>query len=238
MMNIMRNTEDWNQSLNKTSLCARQFRNLSKIDGWITCADQAIRSIWAAPPMTRTYPPLCANTSSAEKLSQNERAEAGNLMRINHAGEICAQALYSAQGFLSTNQECRNFMQKARLEEIEHLAWTQQRLQELGARKSMLNPIWYFGAFTVGIIAGSMGENVSLGFVTETEKQVENHLISNLERIPTNDHYSKAIVQQMIKDENTHGNKAMKLGGKDISILFKLSMKLAGKIMTITSYRL
>jgi len=153
-------------------------------------------------------------------------------MRVNHVGEICAQALYAAQALTSPTDQVRAFFQRAQKEEIDHLAWTRQRLTELGDRPSLLNPVWYAGAFALGLATGGMGEAVSLGFVMETERQVEAHLYSHLERLPKEDLASRAIVGQMARDEAEHGAKAAQLGGTELPVPVKALMKTAAKVMT------
>ena len=159
-------------------------------------------------------------------------------MRINHVGEVCAQALYSAQALNSPTPYLRQHFEHARAEETNHLAWTRQRLDELGARPSLLNPLWYAGAFALGLAAGRMGEKISLGFVMETERQVEAHLQSHLDQLPPADHASRAIVAQMAQDEAAHGAAAVQLGGTELPEPVKLLMKAAAKVMTTVAYRI
>jgi ubiquinone biosynthesis monooxygenase Coq7 len=157
-------------------------------------------------------------------------------MRVNHVGEVCAQALYTAQALSTPNEHLRRHFEKAAGEETDHLAWTSERLKELGARPSLLNPFWYAGAFGLGLVAGRFGDRVSLGFVVETERQVEAHLESHLERLPANDHASRAIVVQMKEDEAAHAAKALDAGGLELPAPVKLAMRGAAKVMTTTAH--
>jgi ubiquinone biosynthesis monooxygenase Coq7 len=159
-------------------------------------------------------------------------------MRVNHVGEVCAQALYSAQALASPSPQLHQHFEHARAEETDHLAWTRQRMDELGARPSILNPLWYAGAFALGLAAGRMGEKMSLGFVIETERQVEAHLHSHLDLLPPADHASRAIVAQMALDEAAHGAAAVQLGGTELPEPVKLLMKAAAKVMTTVAYRI
>jgi ubiquinone biosynthesis monooxygenase Coq7 len=160
----------------------------------------------------------------------------GALMRVNHVGEVCAQALYTAQALTSPTPQLKAFFERARTEETDHLAWTRQRLNELGDRPSLLNPLWYAGAFTLGLAAGHLGESVSLGFVMETERQVEAHLHSHLGLLPAEDLASRAIVAQMALDEAGHGVEAAQLGGTELPTPVKSLMKAAAKVMTTVAH--
>ena len=157
-------------------------------------------------------------------------------MRVNHVGEVCAQALYAAQALSTRNPELRRQFVAASVEEGDHLAWTHQRLKELGARPSLLNPIWYAGAFGLGLLAGRFGDRVSLGFVVETERQVETHLASHLERLPLGDHESRAIVAQMKDDEARHAVEATKAGAANLPVPLKQLMGVAASVMTRTAH--
>ncbi|HWS05567.1 MAG TPA: 2-polyprenyl-3-methyl-6-methoxy-1,4-benzoquinone monooxygenase, partial [Burkholderiaceae bacterium] len=163
--------------------------------------------------------------------------EAGALMRVNHVGEVCAQALYTAQAYATKNEALRAYFQKASAEETNHLAWTEQRLKELGDRPSLLNPLWYAGAFGIGLLAGKLGDKVSLGFVVETENQVEAHLESHLGRLPSGDHASRAIVAQMKDDEARHAQDAKELGAIDLPPPVRGLMAAAAKVMTTVAHR-
>jgi ubiquinone biosynthesis monooxygenase Coq7 len=157
-------------------------------------------------------------------------------MRVNHVGEVCAQALYTAQAMATRNEGLRAQLEKAAREETDHLAWTQARLDELGARPSLLNPLWYAGAFGLGLVAGRLGDRVSLGFIVETERQVEAHLQSHLERLPAADHASRAIVAQMKDDEAAHAASAQASGAAELPQPVKLAMRAAAKVMTTTAH--
>jgi ubiquinone biosynthesis monooxygenase Coq7 len=159
-------------------------------------------------------------------------------MRVNHVGEVCAQALYQAQALTSRSPEVRAQMAAAAREELDHLAWTEQRLAELGDRASLLNPLWYAGAFAIGMVAGRIGDPVSLGFVVETERQVEQHLAGHLERLPAEDARSRAIVAQMKDDEARHGATAQRAGGVDLPAPVRALMRAAAKVMTTTAHYL
>jgi len=186
--------------------------------------------------VTNTYPPLRVVKDPEYVPLPQLQATSGRLMRVNHVGEICAQALYAAQALTSPTDQVRAFFQRAQKEENDHLAWTRQRLTELGDRPSLLNPVWYAGAFALGLAAGNIGEAVSLGFVMETERQVEAHLNSHLERLPTEDLASRAIVAQMALDEAEHGAEAAQLGGTELPAPVKALMKTAAKVMTTVAH--
>ncbi len=159
-------------------------------------------------------------------------------MRVNHVGEICAQALYQAQGLSTRDPALKAYFEQAAREENDHLAWTMQRLHELGARQSVLNPLWYAGAFGIGLVAGRMGDATSLGFIAETERQVEEHLASHLERLPADDKASRAIVEQMKLDEARHGEAALAAGGTPLPPPVRSLMRAAAKVMTVTAHYL
>lgn len=175
--------------------------------------------------------------ATPDTLSAEERRLSGALMRVNHVGEVCAQALYQAQAVTARSDALRAQMAQAAREEVDHLAWTEQRLRELGDRPSLLNPLWYAGAFAIGLLAGRTGDRVSLGFVVETERQVEQHLASHLERLPATDLPSRAIVQAMKEDEARHADTAQDAGGVDLPRPVRWAMRAAAKIMTSTAHR-
>jgi ubiquinone biosynthesis monooxygenase Coq7 len=158
-------------------------------------------------------------------------------MRVNHVGEVCAQALYQSQKLHAQSADLKDKLEHAAIEEEDHLAWCEQRLSELDSRPSLLNPLWYAGSFLLGSVAGLAGDKVSLGFVSETEKQVENHLDGHLKELPTNDYRSRAIVTQMREDEIAHGQMARDEGGIDLPKPVKSAMKMMAKVMTSTAYR-
>lgn len=159
-------------------------------------------------------------------------------MRVNHVGEICAQALYTAQAFATRDPGLRRHFERAADEETDHLAWTAERLRELGGRPSVLNPLWYAGAFAIGLVAGRLGDRVSLGFVVETERQVEAHLQSHMERLPSADHASRAIVAQMKEDEAAHAALALQAGAVELPAAAKALMRAAATVMTTTAHYL
>lgn len=169
-------------------------------------------------------------------MSQSDRSAAAALMRVNHVGEICAQALYEAQALGSSDPRLREAFGDAAREETDHLAWTESRIRELGGRTSLLNPLWYGGAFAIGLVAARMGDRASLGFMAETEKQVEQHLRGHLDRLPVADTASRAIVDQMRIDEARHGQTAADLGGIDLPLPAKMAMRVAAKVMTTTAH--
>jgi ubiquinone biosynthesis monooxygenase Coq7 len=195
--------------------------------------DNALRTLFVPPRASQACPApidLCAELLAADK------AHAGALMRVNHVGEVCAQALYTAQSLVTKNAALQAHFQKASAEEANHLAWTKQRLDELGARPSLLNPLWYAGAFGLGLLAGHLGDRVSLGFVVETESQVEAHLQNHLGRLPASDTASRAIVAQMQADEAQHALEARESGAMELPPPVKALMSAAAKVMTTTAH--
>ena len=181
------------------------------LDSALAVADAALRTLFAKPHATRAAPPPA---DPAGELSEAERREAGALMRVNHVGEVCAQALYTAQAAVARDPVLRAHFDAAAREETDHLAWTRQRLDELGAHPSVLNPVWYLGAFGLGLIAGRLGDPLSLGFVAETERQVEAHLDGHLDRLPAGDTASRAVINQMKLDEARHAAQAWSYGAQ------------------------
>ena len=208
---------------------------MALVDTLIERADEALRTLYAKPPAGRACPTLA---QGGAPLSAEEKAHAGALMRVNHVGEVCAQALYQAQALATDNKALKDHFAKASEEEADHLAWTAGRLQELGARPSLLNPLWYAGAFAMGFVAGKLGDRVSLGFVQETEKQVEAHLLSHLDLLPANDQNSRAIVAQMRDEEAAHALEAKKLGALELPQPVKDLMRVAAKTMTFVAYKI
>ena len=204
------------------------------MDKLIIAADAALRTLFATPRAARACPTL---PQQGTELSAAEKAQAGALMRVNHVGEVCAQALYTAQALVTGNEALRAQFKQASLEETDHLAWTSQRLAELGARPSLLNPLWYAGAFGLGLLAGRLGDRVSLGFVVETENQVEAHLQSHMSRLPAHDHASRAIVAQMKDDEERHAVDARRAGAQELPAPVKMLMAAAAKVMTTVAQR-
>ena len=203
------------------------------IDAFLTAADGALRTLFATPRALRACPTVAADDTA---LSPSEKRRAAALMRVNHVGEVCAQALYSAQSLTTRDPALKTHFEQAAREETDHLAWTQGRLEELGSRPSLLNPLWYAGAFGLGLVAGRLGDRASLGFVVETERQVEAHLQSHLELLPAGDHASKAIVAQMKEDEAAHAALALQAGGVVLPAPVRGLMKAAAKVMTTTAY--
>ena len=201
----------------------------------ILAADSALRTLWAEPRASRPTPQAPA---MAIEMTDAERREAGALMRVNHVGEVCAQALYTGQALASQNSALRAQLTEASREETDHLAWTKQRLDDLNARPSLLNPLWYAGAFAIGYAAGKLGgDQVSLGFVVETERQVEAHLQSHMARLPAADSASRAIVAQMKADEIAHAQMAQKAGAVALPRPVKALMQAAAKLMTTVAQR-
>jgi ubiquinone biosynthesis monooxygenase Coq7 len=244
-----------------------QGRRLTAVDHWLAAADGALRTLAGAVPASRPMPAAGAAGTGARPpanpagglaaspdggaagagagaaaggaagLSDPERRLSGALMRVNHVGEVCAQALYQAQALTARSPALRAQMLDAAREEGDHLAWTQQRLDALGARPSLLNPLWYGGAFAIGLAAGRLGDRVSLGFVVETERQVEAHLASHLERLPEADLSSRAVVEQMKADEARHADDARAAGGAELPLPVRGLMRLAAKVMTTVAHR-
>jgi ubiquinone biosynthesis monooxygenase Coq7 len=203
------------------------------LDSLLGAANGALRTLFAAPRALRSCPTV---PEQASTLSPEETRRSAALMRVNHVGEVCAQALYSAQSLSTRDPALKKQFDHAAREETDHLAWTQGRLDELGARPSLLNPLWYAGAFGLGLIAGRLGDRTSLGFLVETERQVEAHLQTHLDRLPVADHASRAIVAQMKIDESAHAAQATQAGGTDLPAPVRGLMKAASRVMTTTAY--
>jgi len=210
------------------------MRHLNPIDQLIVQSDHALRTIFGRPVTTeRENPSLNVNESN---LSETERKLSSRLMRINHSGEVSAQALYQGQALTARLDTVRESMQRAALEENDHLAWTEQRLTELSSQKSLLNPVWYGGSFAIGAIAGLLGDKWSLGFVAETEHQVIKHLDEHLEKLPENDFRSEAVLKQMKTDEAHHATVALEGGGAELPRPVKKLMAAMSKVMTTSAY--
>lgn len=203
------------------------------IDAWLEAADGARRTLAGGASATRPSP--AAAVPDGELSSADQRL-AGALMRVNHVGEVCAQALYQAQSLTARSPQLAGQMDAAAREETDHLAWTEQRLAALGARPSLLNPLWYAGAFAIGLAAGRAGDRMSLSFVVETERQVERHLASHLERLPAADTASRAVVAQMQADEARHADAAQAAGGVDLPAPLRWAMRAAARVMTRTAH--
>jgi ubiquinone biosynthesis monooxygenase Coq7 len=230
------------------------------LDTLISTADKALRSIFAPARAARPLPVprhepghgadfaagntpadgptggLVAATTPTEDLSDAERRESAALMRVNHTGEVAAQALYHGQAFVARSEKTREMLLLAAREETDHLAWCETRLSELQSRTSFLNPLWYVGSFAIGAVAATFGDRVSLGFVAETERQVEGHLDSHLERLSQKDLRSRAIVEAMRTDEISHGMAARAAGGAELPAVARELMKHTSRVMTHTAY--
>jgi ubiquinone biosynthesis monooxygenase Coq7 len=203
-------------------------------DNLIIQFDKALRTVFAQAHSRRPYPDAEVAESA---MSDAEKRHAAGLMRVNHSGEVCAQALYQGQALTARDPEVQKALQAASDEETEHLAWCERRLTELGSHKSVLNPLWYAGSFTLGAIAGALGDKWNLGFLAETERQVEGHLNGHLEQLPEQDAKSRAIVEQMKADEVKHAETAIAHGGAPLPLPVKLAMQATSKILTHTAYR-
>jgi ubiquinone biosynthesis monooxygenase Coq7 len=203
-------------------------------DRLIGVVDNALRTLFASHAPARPYP-VAAGTSGTT-LAAAEREQAAALMRVNHVGEVCAQALYQAQALTTRNPALRTHFEAAARDETDHLAWTEQRIAELGGRTSWLNPLWYAGAFGIGLLAGRAGDGLSLGFVVETERQVELHLDSHLARLPAEDHASRAVVTAMRDDEARHALDAERAGALPLPTPARWLMRATARVMTGTAH--
>lgn len=204
------------------------------MDALLTAADSALRTLFARPRASQPCKTLPADPT---ELDERERRLSGALMRVNHVGEVCAQALYTGQALTTRDPRLKAQFIEASREETDHLAWTAERLDELGSRPSLLNPLWYAGAFALGVAAGRAGDRLSLGFVVETEKQVAEHLTSHLVRLPVRDHASRAIVAQMRDDELRHAHDAREAGAAALPAPVRGLMRAAAKVMTTVAHR-
>jgi ubiquinone biosynthesis monooxygenase Coq7 len=202
------------------------------LDALLQAADNALRALFAPAQASRTPGSL----PEATPLSETERRHVAGLMRVNHAGEIAAQALYQGQALFARSPATRDFMIRAATEEGDHLAWCEQRLRELGERTSLLNPLWYAGAFAIGAAAAAASDALSLGFVTETERQVEGHLAEHLNRLPAADQRSRLILETMQRDESAHADAARGAGAAELPGPVRELMRLTAKLMTRTAY--
>ena len=208
---------------------------LISLDSAICAFDRTLRTMSNVATASRPNPAVGV---AEPGLTEQEKTHSAGLMRVNHVGEVCAQALYAAQSAFAKTPLTREQFQKAGEEEVDHLAWTADRLQELGSRTSLLNPLWYAGSFALGAVAAKLGDPVSLGFVVETERQVEAHLDRHLEELPANDLRSRAIVTQMRDDEVAHAEAAAQLGAAELSLPVKKVMQAMAKVMTTAAYRI
>lgn len=203
------------------------------IDDLIIEFDKALRTVFARAPSDRPAPGADLPEGA---LDNAERSHAAGLMRVNHCGEICAQALYQGQAITSHDPAIREALHQAAWEETEHLNWTERRIEELGGRKSFLNPVWYAGSLAMGLAAGWVGDRWNLGFLAETERQVEAHLLDHLSRLPESDTKSRVILEQMKTDEIRHAETAIRLGAAELPMPVRLGMRFASKLMTRTAY--
>ncbi|MEA3158494.1 MAG: 3-demethoxyubiquinol 3-hydroxylase [Gammaproteobacteria bacterium] len=208
---------------------ARRFDHLDRVIGEI---DKIIKTLSVPPRASRDIP----DAPAAAALGEADRLESARLMRVNHSGEVAAQALYQGQALTARDPKVKSAMHQAAAEEIDHLAWCEQRLRELKGRTSLLNPLWYFGSLSIGAFAGALGDHASLGFIAETEKQVESHLRDHLGRLSAKDSRSRAILEQMTHDEVQHGAKAASMGGKALPFPIIWAMRATSKLMTRGSY--
>lgn len=205
------------------------------LDTLIIGFDRALRTLSGTATPARPVP---GAKLPETVLEPHERQQAAGLMRVNHTGEVCAQALYSAQALVARDPEIRARYDRAAREEEDHLAWTQTRLAEMGDRPSLLNPLWYAGSFAIGLVAGIAGDRANLGFVVETERQVEEHLTSHMDRLPQNDAKSRAIVEQMRDDEARHGAMAIEAGALPLPYPVRRAMRAAADVMRAVAYRI
>lgn len=210
------------------------LRTPTLADRLLAAADRGLRTVLSTPPAVRPSP--ANDVASADELSDAERRESAALMRVNHVGEVCAQALYDAQAFATTDPALRALFERAAAEETDHLAWTQARIAQLGGRTSLLNPLWYGGAFAIGLLAARAGDRISLGFMAETERQVERHLEGHMERLPAGDQKSRAVVGQMKDDEVQHAEMAVDNGGVALPLPLRWAMRMAARVMTKTAH--
>jgi len=209
-------------------------RTFSSLDRLIIAADDTLTVLFGRQAGTNRTDPA-VGISEAD-LTPAERNLSARLMRVNHVGEICAQALYQSQALTSRSDRVRKTLSLAALEEQDHLRWCENRINSLGGRKSLLNPAWYLGSFTIGLAAGFAGDRTNLGFLRETEKQVEGHLHSHLDRLPKNDLASRAVVGAMKEDEKQHGETAHRAGASELPLPIKFLMRLASRVMTGTAH--
>jgi ubiquinone biosynthesis monooxygenase Coq7 len=209
------------------------MRTLSPFDRFLNAADNFLRSVSTTPPSSRPYP---ASGIAEAALSDTERRLAASLMRVNHAGEVAAQALYQGQALTARSPAMVRLLHEAAVEEADHLNWTARRLEALGSGPSLLSPLWYTGAFALGALAGRLGDRISLGFLAETERQVEQHLMGHMHELPVSDLASRAVVAQMKDDEVKHMNTALAHGGANLPAPVQKAMQAGGKVMTTVAH--
>ncbi len=205
------------------------------IDRLIIGFDRALRTLWGPAVSLRPVP---GEDLPNVDLSAAEKRHAAALMRVNHSGEVCAQALYQGQALTARDDAARGILERAATEETEHLAWTAQRIDELGGRVSVLNPVFYAGSFAIGALSGLLGDKWNMGFLAETERQVEGHLDGHLEQLPVQDEKSRAIVAQMKEDEARHANSALAHGAAELPEPVKQAMRISSRLMTVSTYRI
>lgn len=208
-------------------------RRYSPLDQLLIHLDNAVRTVWGAPAVTERSDP--ADAIPEGELSDAEKRLSAGLMRVNHAGEVSAQALYQGQSLTAKLPTVRKKMERAAREENDHLAWCERRLKVLDSRTSLLSPLWYGGSFAIGALAGLAGDKWSLGFVVETERQVVKHLEEHLQQLPTADHQSRAVLEQMKEDELHHATAALQAGGAELPAPVKKLMAATSKVMTTTA---
>jgi ubiquinone biosynthesis monooxygenase Coq7 len=206
---------------------------LPTLDDLIVAFDKGLRTVFAPAQSLRPVP---GDELAEAEMTGEQRAHAAALMRVNHSGEICAQALYQGQALTARNPSAKAALERAAQEETEHLAWTERRIGELGGRKSLLNPAWYAGSFAIGALVGLLGDRWNLGFLAETERQVVRHLEGHLQRLPAADEKSCAVLEQMKEDEARHATSAITHGGGELPEPARLAMRLSSKVMTETAY--
>jgi 3-demethoxyubiquinol 3-hydroxylase len=207
---------------------------MSAVDRLISEFDRALRAIAGVAHANRESPGEAVPDGN---ISAAERSHAAALMRVNHVGEVCAQALYQGQSLTARNEQARDALERAAREEQDHLAWSADRIRELGGRPSLLNPVWYAGSFAIGVAAGALGDKWNLAFVAETERQVEEHLTAHLEELSFDDRRTRAVVEAMRADESKHRITAVQLGAAELPRPVTLLMRLAARVMTTVAYR-
>jgi ubiquinone biosynthesis monooxygenase Coq7 len=208
---------------------------VTSLDRLIAEFDRALRTVSSVAEASRVSP---AEALPEAELSTQDRKHAAALMRVNHVGEVCAQALYQGQGLTARDPHARQALERAAREEEDHLAWSAQRVAELGGHTSLLNPLWYAGAFTIGAIAGTLGDRWNLGFLAETERQVEEHLSGHLQRLPQSDSRTRVVVEAMRADEARHRDTALEMGAAELPRPVRRAMRFASGLMTRIAYRL
>lgn len=219
--------------MRKQARVSADLSRMSRTDRLIAIVDNALRTVFAGSSSSRPFP---GESLSDSELRPHERRASARLMRVNHSGEVSAQALYQGQLVTARSLRVRTLLTRAALEESDHLAWMERRLSELGGRKSMLNPAWYVGSLMIGAVSGLLGDARNLGFLAETERQVARHLGRHLAQLPANDRRSRAILEQMKIDESSHATAAERGGSRELAGLIKGGMQLGSKLMTTSSF--